>query len=164
MIFSQENRPFLQTEFPKMSNSEISKLLGERWKLLHPNKKKIYREKAENLKLEQQKNSSNKSSPCEKRAREEEEEVEEEKEKFPLAKRIKIEQSKMISPDYKPCPELDIEDISRDISARLLYLENDLFGDVSRDLFGDVSLDFLDSYLEANSPLNISAPFPSNVF
>lgn len=82
MIFSQENRPLIQQEFPRLTNAEISKRLGEKWRNLHPNKKDIYREKAERIKegfkvvvsspLEKNVQSSPSPSFSQKRQREEE--------------------------------------------------------------------------------------------
>jgi len=120
MIFSQENRPAIQVEFPKMSNSEISKLLGERWRFLHPNKKNVYRQKAEKLKhdLENQTPPTSPSTPlapsplpCMKK-REREEVDEEEKNLF--SKRSKTTESDINYP-------IDLQ-----LSASF---SSDLFGD-----------------------------------
>jgi hypothetical protein len=141
MIFSQENRTFVQAEFPNMSNSEVSKLLGERWRQLHPNKKKIYREKAETLKQENNQRSapavSSPPSPLStKRTRENEESVSE-----PEVKKSKSDEQ-ILATGYQP-----------------LQLPIDMCGDVfPEELYGDVSLDFIESLIEANRALNILAP------
>eukprot|EP01117_Protostelium_nocturnum_P004486 TRINITY_DN161_c0_g1_i2.p1 TRINITY_DN161_c0_g1~~TRINITY_DN161_c0_g1_i2.p1 ORF type:complete len:211 (+),score=47.91 TRINITY_DN161_c0_g1_i2:288-920(+) len=52
----KQNRRFLKhktklkIEFPQLSNAQISKKLGENWKKLDPDVKKIYRERAERIK------------------------------------------------------------------------------------------------------------------
>src|SRR5687767_1670107 len=52
MLFSQEQRSLIQKEDKNLSNAEISKILGQRWRELHPSKKQIYRDRAEQLRVE----------------------------------------------------------------------------------------------------------------
>jgi hypothetical protein len=52
MLFSQEHRAEARAQHPNLSHSELSKLLGQQWKNLHPDRKKVYRDKAEALKAE----------------------------------------------------------------------------------------------------------------
>jgi hypothetical protein len=41
LLFSNEHRAKLIKEHPDCKNTEISKILGDRWKNLHPDQKKI---------------------------------------------------------------------------------------------------------------------------
>jgi hypothetical protein len=50
MLFSADQRGELLKQHRELSNSEISKLLGQKWRTLHPDKKKIYRDQADALK------------------------------------------------------------------------------------------------------------------
>jgi len=138
MLFSQENRPLLQAECPKMSNSEISKLLGERWKALHPNKKKIYRDKAEAAKLQLETNREAVAvavAPL-KRGRDDELQAEE------LIKRPKVIEEALLQPTLLFQPF----DFPHETGTELLS-----FGE---DIFGDLNLDFIESLIEANLALN----------
>lgn len=50
ILFSNDLRPELRQQNPSMSAATISKLLGEKWRLLHPDKKEAYRVQADLLK------------------------------------------------------------------------------------------------------------------
>jgi len=142
MIFSQEFRPILQLECPKLSNAEISRLLGERWKKLHPNKKQVYREKAEEIK----KNINIPSSPQtqdtsnSKRERENIEQnviIPEE----PVSKK----KSRLIQQTNQP--DIDFLQVPIDIPHEFVTSGNQEF-------FTDFNLDFVESLIEVNLALN----------
>mmetsp|Transcript_44341 Transcript_44341/g.72165 ORF Transcript_44341/g.72165 Transcript_44341/m.72165 type:complete len:854 (-) Transcript_44341:1456-4017(-) len=52
MIFSNENRPRLQAQFPGLSNQRISEMLGKEWRALSEEDKRKYAEEAERRKAE----------------------------------------------------------------------------------------------------------------
>ena len=53
ILYSLDNRPRIAEENKDLSNSEISRLLGLAWRKSHPDEKKRYKKKAEEMKEQQ---------------------------------------------------------------------------------------------------------------
>lgn len=61
MLYSLDQRPILQQENKDLSTTEISKMLGDNWRKLHPDMKKVYKKRAQEKKDEMLKESNNNS-------------------------------------------------------------------------------------------------------
>lgn len=52
MLWTQDNRSLLFKQNPTLSNATISKLLGQKWNQLSNKEKQIYKDKAEQIKMQ----------------------------------------------------------------------------------------------------------------
>jgi len=68
MLFSEEVRPTIVKQNPKMKTTDVAKALGQQWKQLTPQKKKRFEEKALQLKEQWQKEMDKRSKKAEKTA------------------------------------------------------------------------------------------------